>query len=227
MTIWQDIRQTLRQFRRAPAMPAIIVLSTALSVGALAAAFTAVRAVLIEPLPYLRADELVLFRADYPKVRESQGDWVLRRDAEELLRRTRSFQSAGVWANALFDFESGGNAPPEALYGVRMTAAVLPTLGATPMLGRNFQKAEESDTGASIILSYGLWLRRFHGDPSIAGRTATMNGRACRIVGVMSPGFNFPLWREAAHTPQPYVEFWAPMSLEKRSRLGACRCWRG
>ncbi len=220
MTIWQDIRQTLRQFRRAPAMPAIIVLSTALSVGALAAAFTAVRAVLIEPLPYLRADELVLFRADYPKVRESQGDWVLRRDAEELLRRTRSFQSAGVWANALFDFESGGNAPPEALYGVRMTAAVLPTLGATPMLGRNFQKAEESDTGASIILSYGLWLRRFHGDPSIAGRTATMNGRACRIVGVMSPGFNFPLWREAAHTPQPYVEFWAPMSLEKEKQTG-------
>ncbi len=194
MTIWQDIRQTLRQIRRVPATSAIIVLSTALTVGALASPHsTAMRAVLIEPLPYLRANELVLFRADYPKVRESQGDWVLRRDAEELLRRARSFESAGVWANALFDFESGGNAPPEALYGVRMTAGVLPTLGVTPMFGRNFQKAEEFDTGASIILSYGLWLRRFHGDQSIAGRTATLNGRACRIVGVMGFELQFSL----------------------------------
>jgi predicted permease len=217
MLIWSDIRQALRLLHRAPVVSAIAVLSTALSVGAIGTVFTAVQAVLIQPLPYARPDELVLFRADYRNVPESQGDWIVRRDAEEILRRSTTLERAGVWANAVFDLAGDGKTPPEALYGTQVTASLLPTLGVTPMLGRNIEKSEESDTGAEMILSYGLWQRRFHGDPGVVGRTVTANGRGCRIIGVMGPEFNFPMRREAAHTPQPYVEFWAPMSLEKRN----------
>lgn len=215
MFIWSDVRLALRLLRRAPGATAVAVLSTALSVGAIAAVFTAVQAVLIKPLPYSRPDELVIFRADYRNVTESQGDWITRREAEEIVRHSRTLQSAGFWANSVFDLGGDGNAPPEALYGLRMNASVLPTLGATPMLGRNIHKSEEPDAGGEMILSYGLWMRRFHGDRSVCGRTVKVNGHACRIIGVMRPDFNFPLRREAAHTPQPYVEFWAPMSLEK------------
>jgi hypothetical protein len=68
-----------------------------------------------------------------------------------------------------------------------------------------------------MILSYGLWMRRFHGDSGVVDQNVTVNGRACQIIGVMGPQFNFPLRREAAHTLQPYVEFWAPMSIEKQN----------
>jgi len=154
-------------------------------------------------------------------VRESQGDWVFPRDAQEIFKRSHTLESAGFWANAVFDLGGDGNTPPEAIYGLQMTASLLPTLGITPMLGRNIEKNEESDTEGEMILSYGLWMRRFHGDRRVVGQTATVNGRACRIIGVMSPQFNFPLRREAAHTPQSYVEFWAPMSIEKRNPVGA------
>ena len=219
MSFLADVRLAVRLLRRTPTVTAVAVLSTALSVGAVAAVFTAVRAVLIEPLPYAQADRLVLMRADYRNVRESQGDWVFRREAEEILRRSRTLDSAGFFANAVFDLAGDGKTPPEALYGLRMTASLLPTLGVTPMLGRNFQKSEEADTLAEMILSYGLWQRRFHGDPAVVGRTVTVNGRGCRVIGVMGPEFNFPLRREAQHTPQPYVEFWAPMSLESISAV--------
>ena len=217
MLIWPDVRLGLRLLRRAPLVTAVAVLSTALSVGALAAVFTAVRAVLIEPLPYARPEELVIFRADYRNAAESQGDWVFRREAEEILSQSHTLEGAGFWANAVFDLGGDGNTPPEALYGLRMTASLLTTLGVTPMLGRNIEKSEEPDTGGKMILSYGLWMRRFHGDSGVVGQTATVNGRTCRIIGVMGPQFNFPLRREAARTPQPYVEFWAPMSIEKQN----------
>jgi len=185
MWIWADVRLALRLLRRAPGVTAVAVLSTALSVGAMAAVFTAVRAVLIKPLPYARPDELVIFHADYRNAPESEGDWVFRREAEEIVRQSRTLAGAGFWGNAVFDLGGDGNTPPEALYGLRMTASLLPTLGVTPMLGRNIQKSEEPDTGGEMILSYGLWIRRFHGDRSVIGRTVTVNARACQIIGVM------------------------------------------
>ncbi|MBV8728910.1 MAG: ABC transporter permease [Acidobacteriia bacterium] len=219
MPVWSNVRFALRLWHRAPGVTAITVLSTGLSVGAVASVFTAVRAVLLEPLPYSHPEQLVLFRGDYRHVRESEGDWVSRREAEAILAQSRTLARAGFWRNAVFDLQGDGNSPPEALYGLQVTASLLPTLGVTPMLGRNIEKTEETDTGAEMILSYGLWMRRFHGDRAIVGRTVNINGRGCRIIGVMGPEFNFPLRREAAHTPQPYVEFWAPMSLEKRKPL--------
>jgi predicted permease len=214
--MWTGVWLAVRMLRRAPAVTAVAVLSTALSVGAVAAVFTAVRAVLIEPLPYARPDELVQIRGEIRGARESVGDWVFRREAEEVLRRSRTLESAGVWGNAVFDLAGDGKTP-EALYGLRVTASLLPTLGVAPMLGRNFERGEEADTTAEMILSYRLWQRRFHGDRDVIHRTVRVNGRDCRIIGVMPPEFNFPLRREAAHTPQPYVEFWAPMALEKEA----------
>jgi putative ABC transport system permease protein len=89
-----------------------------------------------------------------------------------------------------------------------------------PILGRGIAKDEEADSTGEMILSYGLWMRRFQGERSVVGRTVTVNGHACRIIGVMGPEFNYPMRREAAHTPQPYVEFWAPMALEKQNPHG-------
>src|ERR1700730_12633180 len=192
----------------------------ALSVGATAVVFTAIKAVLIDPLPYARLSELVQIRSEFPKMREqSHGDWVFWNDTQELIRRTRTLESVGVYRNAVFDLAGGPDTTPEALYGLKVTASLFPTLGVSPMLGRNIVPEEDQPGHPDeMILSYGLWKRRFNSDPSVVGRTVTVNGHACLVIGVMPPAFNFPLRREAAHTPSPYVEFWAPLSANPGSR---------
>ena len=214
MSILSDARLALRLFRRTPVQTAIAVLSITLSVGATAVVFAAIKAVLIDPLPYARAGELVQFRSEFPKMQQqSHGDWVFWNDTQEVIKRTRTLESVGVYRNAVFDLAADAGGTPEALYGLKVSAGLFPTLGVAPMLGRNILPEEDQPGRPNeMILSYGLWARRFRSDPGVVGRTVTVNGHACLVIGVMAPEFNFPLRREAAHTPSPYVEFWAPLS---------------
>jgi putative ABC transport system permease protein len=206
-----DIRLAFRLFRRTPVPTAIALLSITLSVGATAIVFTAIKAVLIDPLPYARAGELVQLRSEFPLMQQqAQSDWVVWNDTRELARRTRTLESIGVYRNAVFDLAGGSNATPEALYGVLVNAKLFPALGVAPMLGRNILPEEDQPGHPDeMILSYGLWVRRFNSDRNVVGRTVTISGHACLVIGVMPPEFNFPLRRSAVHTPSPYVEFWA------------------
>jgi len=222
MSILQDIRLALRLFRRNLVATGIALLSIALSLGATAVVFTAIKAVLIDPLPYARAEELVQIRSEFPKMQDqSNGDWVVWNDTQQLIRRTRTLESVGVYRNAIFDLAGDTGTIPEALYGLKVTASLFPTLGVSPMLGRNILP-EDDQPGHSdeMILSYGLWARRFNADRGVVGRAVMVNGHACLIIAVMPPDFNFPMRREAAHTPSPYVEFWAPLSVYPGSRQG-------
>ncbi|HLN01569.1 MAG TPA: ABC transporter permease [Bryobacteraceae bacterium] len=211
MPILEDLRLGLRLLRRDPASTAIAFLSIALSVGATAVVFAAIKSVLIDPLPYSHPERLVQLRSEWPRMQQqSEGDWVVWNDTRELPRRTHTIESIGVFQNAIFDLAGDANATPTALYGGRMTANLFSVLGVSPMLGRGVLPEEDAPGHPDVmILSYGLWVRRFHADPSVIGRTVTVNGHGCLVVGVMPPEFNFPLRRVAAHTPSPYVEFWA------------------
>jgi predicted permease len=207
----RDIRLAFRLLWRTPAATGIALLSIALSVGATAVVFTAVRAVLITPLPYARPAELVQIRAEFPKFGPSHSDWALWSDTREIARRTRTLASVAVYRNEMFNLAGDASTAPEALYGLRVTANLFPTLGVTPMLGRNIRPDEDQPGHANeMILSYGLWVRRFNSDRGIVGHTVTIGGRSCLIIGVMPPDFDFPLRRGAVHTPSPYVDFWAP-----------------
>jgi hypothetical protein len=153
---------------------------------------------------------------------QSSGDWVVWNGSREVARSTRTLQPVGVYGNELFDLAGDSGAPPEALYGLRMNAALFPTLGVAPMLGRNVRPEEDRPNQPCVmILSQGLWTRRFHADPSVVGRTLRGSGRECLVIGVMGPGFNFPMRRQAAHTPPPYVEFWlAPLRMPVNPAAG-------
>ncbi len=211
MPVLQDVRFACRLLRRSPASTSIALLSICISVAATAVVFAAVKSVLIDPLPYTHAEELVQFRSEFPKMQQqSNGDWVVWNDVQELSRRATSIGPPGVSANAIFDLAGDSQTPPEALYGVRVNAGLFPVLGVAPMLGRNILPEEDRPGHTDvIILSYGLWTRRFQADRAIVGRTIIENGHAAEVIGVMPPGFNFPMRRSAAHTPSPYVEFWA------------------
>jgi predicted permease len=222
MSVLRDVHLAFRLFRRNLVATGIALFSIALSVAATAVVFAAIKSVLIDPLPYARAEELVQIGTEFPKVREqSSGDWVMWNDAQELIRRTRTLGSVGVYRNAIFDLAGDRGAPPGALYGLKVNAGLFPTLGVAPMLGRNILPEEDQPGHAEeMILSYALWARRFNSDRGVVGRTVTVNGHGCLIIGVMPPGFNFPLRRAAVHTPSPYVEFWAPLSDTPGARNG-------
>jgi putative ABC transport system permease protein len=93
-------------------------------------------------------------------------------------------------------------------------------LGVAPMLGRNILPEETLPSrDREMILSYGLWQRRFHSDPLVIGRTVVVNGHNCLIIGVMPPGFDFPLRITATvNTPSHHMDFWAPESFHPVDR---------
>jgi predicted permease len=214
MSLLEDIRFALRLFWRTPSVTGIAFLSIALSVGATAVVFTAIKSVLIDPLPYARAGELVQIRTEFGNFEPSQMhvDWAFWSDAQEIIRRTRTLESVGIYGNALFNLAGDASAPPEALYGLNVSASLFPTLGVKPMLGRNILPEEDQPGHAEVmILSYGLWKRRFNADRAVVGRSIKINGHDCLVIGVMPPEFNFPMRRAVARAPSPYFEFWAPL----------------
>ena len=222
MSVLHDLRFACRLLRRNLSTTAIAVLSIALSVGATSVVFAAIKSVLIDLPPYTHPEELVQIRTEFGNFEPSQTDWAFWNDAQEIIRRTRTLQSVGIYGNAIFDLAGSGSTPPEALYGLRVSASLFPTLGVTPMLGRNILPEEDHPGNTNeMILSYGLWVRRFNADQNIVGRSVNIDGHDCLVIGVMPPGFNFPLRRAAAHTPSPYVEFWAPLQESPRATAGA------
>jgi hypothetical protein len=211
-TLLRDVLLAFRLLRRTPLVTGTALLSIALSIGATAVVFTAIKSVLLNPLPYTRAGELIQLRSDDNIAGGSHSDWIFCNDAQEIIRRTHTLEPVGIYRNAVFDLSGGASAPPQALYGIRMTASLFSTLGVSPMLGRNILPEEDQPGHVDeMILSYGLWSHRFNRDQKVVGKTVQVNGRACLIVGVMAPDFNFPLRRTATRTPTNYVQFWAAM----------------
>jgi putative ABC transport system permease protein len=212
----RDLSHALRLFRRSPGFTILALLSIALGTGATAVVFTAVKTVLIEPLPYADTSSLVELRTDFSTGGKPHSNWVFWSDMQDFAQRNRSFESLGTYHYAMFNLAGGSGVLPEALYGVTVSANLFPVLGVTPMLGRNIL-AEEDQPGRNnvMILSYGLWQRHFHADAGVIGRTVQVNGHASTVIGVMPPGFDFPLrLATTVRPPSPYMEFWAPLGVD-------------
>jgi putative ABC transport system permease protein len=188
----------------------------AIGVGAATVVYAAVKAVLIEPFPYSHSEALVQIRTDFGRGGSSRQDWVSRDDMEDVARENQSFTAIGTYHYALFNLGGDGGSLPEALYGLYVSASVFPTLGVNPMLGRNILP-EEAEPGRDreMILSYGLWVRRFRADPGAVGRTVQVNGHDCLIIGVMPAGFDFPMrLATTVSTPSGHMDFWAPEAID-------------
>jgi predicted permease len=207
-TLLQDIRFGARMFAKNPGFTCVAVLTLALGIGANAAIFSVVDAVLLRALTYRDSDRLVTLLHDgtNPVSAANFIDW---RD------QSRSFEAMGAaeyWSPNLTDVDS-----PEHIPGLKVTQNLFPMLGAEPQLGRVFT-VEEDQKGAEheVILSYRLWRRRFAGDGNVIGKAVKLDGELYTIVGVMPREFRFaPFW--ATHT-----ELWVPIAFGERvnSRSG-------
>jgi putative ABC transport system permease protein len=208
--MFQDLRYGARMLAKNPGFTLIALITLALGIGANTAIFSIVKSVLIRPLPFAQPDRLMqaryLQQAGIP-----EGDhlsWIARRDLVDWRTRSHSFERVGgYWYDNLI---LPGEGTPEFIRGASVTQDLFPMLGVQPALGRYFLPDEGKAGGERlIILSDDLWRSRFGADPRIIGQTIHSIDRAYVVVGVMPPGFNFPLRkpREVIRFPSQ-LGFW-------------------
>jgi putative ABC transport system permease protein len=200
----QDLRFAFRQLRKAPGFTLAAILTLALGIGATTAIFSLVEGILLRPLPFADPDHLVLL-GDH--LGSSPNTPVTAREIGTYANATSAFSSMGGYIAG--NYELSGGAMPEEIYAARFTAGVFPTLGTRPILGRIFTQQEENDHQPLAVISYSLWLNRYHRDPNVLGRSIVLDRRPYSIIGVMPRNFEFPL--QPGHLNQ--AQLWLPMSL--------------
>ena len=199
-TLLADLRYALRTLRRSPGFTAVAVLTLALGIGANTAIFSVVNAVLLRPLPFHDPDRLVLLWERSPQL---EFMTVAYPDFVDWREQSRAFEDIAVF-NRYRTLNLTGVAEPERLATAVVTASLFPVLGAQAAVGRTFLPNEDHPGAPrTIVLSYGLWQRRFGSDPSLVGRALTLDGQSYTVVGVMPRGFQYPRG----------VEVWAPLGL--------------
>ncbi|HKO05890.1 MAG TPA: ABC transporter permease, partial [Candidatus Acidoferrales bacterium] len=182
--LWQDIRHGLRALWKNPTFAAIAVLTLALGIGANTAIFSVVHAVLLRPLPYADPDRLVVLR-ETSLLGESSDAYLNFVDWRE---QSRSFVSMGASRGDSFNLTGSGE--PERLPGALVSAGWLETLGARPALGRPIAPQDDVIGAAPVVmLSDGLWRRRFASDPAILGKSLRLNGVAHTVIAVLPQSF--------------------------------------
>jgi len=213
-TMSHDLRQVCRQIRKCPSFAVAVILVLAAGFGISTAIFSTVRTVLLSPLPYENPDRLVQIVSTWPKSGD-QNDWSAPlRDAVDWKATVPAFQDVAMYRYNLVNLTDGDEA--ESLYGLRVTANLLPMLGVRPQLGQWF--SADYDQPASthvIVLSDNLWRHSFHADPHIVGKTIHLDTEGYQVLGVMPKSFNFPLkLGTSAQLPTDQMQYWMPLGAD-------------
>ena len=183
-----DVRYAARLLRRNPGYTVASVLTFALGIGVTTAIFSIVYGVLLRPLPYARPDRLVALW-ERNVARNHDRNVVSIENFEAWRDRARSFETMAAVTPTSFTLDGGP--APDRVIGAEISTDYFRMLGVAPALGRDFEKGDAAH-GLAVILSDGLWKRRFGGDPAVVGKPVTIAGRAYLVVGVMPATFDPP-----------------------------------
>ena len=213
-----DLRYAARVLRRSPSFTAIAILTLALGIGANTVMFSVVNAVLLRPLPYQEADRLAMLWTDDPKrdIREEATSYPTFLDWRS---QSRTFVDMAICSRGNPVILTGGD-DLERVMGEAVSANLFPLLGVTPILGRSFSHDEEQLRERVVVLSYGLWQRRFGASGDAIDKTLEIDGQRFRVIGVMPAGFYFPT---------KDVQLWQPATLVGLTLTPAVRdrIWTG
>jgi putative ABC transport system permease protein len=203
LSVSASFRTIARSFRRAPGFFLLAVFTLAVGIGANAAIFTVVNAVLLQPLPYPEPERIMAVShvapgLDMDELELSDGTYFV------YDRDNQSFESLGIFWDGSVTLTGGDE--PERIGAAGATGGFFSVLRVPPALGRTLQEADEKP-GAEpvVVLSDGLWRRRFAGDPAAVGSMLQVDGVSHRVVGVMPPAFRFP---------STEIELWVPMTID-------------
>ena len=211
-TFFQDIRYGLRLLIKRPGFTVVAVIALALGIGANSAIFSVVNGVVLRALPYKDPDRMAIVWSKPPwggtgGFPVTAGEFIDWRDQNQVFEQIAAFHSQPL--------NITGAGEPEFLGGVRGSASLFPLLGVEPKLGRTFAP-EDDQPGAErvVIISHGLWERRFGSDPNIIGQKLSLNDEPYTVVGVLPAGFQFP---RKGEMPAPYqfprqADFYTPLA---------------
>jgi predicted permease len=186
--LWQDVRYALRTLRKSPAFTSVAVFALALGIGANIAIFSVVNAVVLKPLPYRDPAQLTLLVGNVKRVNmERRG--ASYPDFVDWRKQSRSFVDMAGYSGVSYTLT--GAEEPERIDGEFVSASYFPILGISPVLGRTFLPSEDQVPmrDAVVILSEGLWKRRYGGDPGIIGKTIRTSTRSYTVIGIMPTRF--------------------------------------
>lgn len=205
-SLWLDLRYGVRMLSKKPAFTLIAVMTLALGIGATTAIFTVVNAVLLRPLPYAEPERIVSLSPDHADSRfgsASETKFVFWR------AHSQSFEGVAATTGIGSGVNLSGGSEPEFVHGVRVSADFFRVLGVHPAIGRDFTQEEDAPTGDRVvILTDGLWRRRFGGDPALLGKTVAINANDYTVVGVMPAVFRYG----------EHVDLLVPMQTNQASR---------
>lgn len=195
-----------RSLRRSPAFTVTASMTLVIGIAASVAMFALINTVLLRPLPYEDSDQLVAARHDLPGVNIVNGNQTSG-TYHTYKKLARSIASIGVYQEGSVNLsDPRGASDPERVNSAWVTASILPVLGVSPLLGRNFTDAEDLPKAPFVVLiSEGMWRSRFGADPQVLGRTIEIGGRSREIVGVMPRRFRFP---------NASTQLWIPLQLD-------------
>jgi putative ABC transport system permease protein len=215
-TVIQDARYAVRTLLRAPAFTAAALLTLALGIGANAAIFTVVHAILLRPLPYADPGRLVALGDAGDDGTPTNIGFQTFADVRDQSRAFEQMVAVRSWSPTLVTSEA------ERLNAMRVSWNFFAMLGAQPAIGRDFRREDDRRDGWRVVmLSDGLWRRRFGADPGVIGRSVRMNDQTYQIVGVMPASFE-PLLSAYFYKP---AELWAPLGYDATLNY-ACRSCR-
>src|ERR1700719_254030 len=208
--VWRDLKYAVRTLRRAPGFALAVILVMALGIGAHTALFTIVRSVLLKPLPFGDAKRLVMLyeitgNGNYPYNVVAGGIY------EAWQKESQSFEQLAIWGGNGYTLSGDAGQLPEQLQGTTCSWNLFTALDVQPALGRGFEASDDRpDANATVILSWGLWKRRFGGDPGIVGKSIHLDAKAYTVIGVMPGWFVYPdadtqLWTAIYHEAPPEV----------------------
>jgi putative ABC transport system permease protein len=208
-TFRQDVRLGARTLGRNPGFAAIAILTLALGIGANAAIFSVVNAVLLSPLPWSQPDRVVMI---WSKWTAFDKTWVATGEVVDYRKRSRTVQDVAAWSTGQVNLTGDGE--PERVSSGGVSANTFSTLGVSPLIGRTFTAQEDLPNGPRlVVLGFGLWNRRYSADPAVVGQSILINGNKHEVIGIMPQGFVLPTdFRELEPT-----QLWTPLQMNPAS----------
>ena len=201
---FKDFSYAIRMLAKYPGFTAIAVLTLALGIGANTAIFSFVNAALLKPLPYASPERLYVLGEPREQMEEVDVA-VSYPDFQDWRRAAKSFESLAGYTPYSLTMSGSGNSAPESLDVARVTPDFFPTLGVSPVLGRDFQPADDQGQGARVvILSHEFWKSHYGNSSTALGQVLHLDGAAYNIIGVLPKNFEF--------APAGSPRLWLPLN---------------
>ena len=205
-TLAQDIRYGVRMLVKHKAFTSVAVITLALGIGANTAIFSVVNELLLSPLPYRNAEQIVMLWEVTPEGRHQNT--TSRANYRSWRAQSTSYQDIAAFTDQRLNLTGGGD--PEELSVQLATPEIFNVLGVEPLLGRTFRPEDGTNRNVAV-LSYGLWQRRFGGQSNIVGQQLTLSGLKFTVIGVMPPSFEFHI-KSRSGTGRP-AELWSILPM--------------